>query len=325
MKKLILVIFTIIMLLIMGNVLEPNTYKDLYGDTIEIAYQEGAFQEKATEDMPLLSEGLQLIGSSAILIDADSGDILYEKNADQKAYPASTTKILTALVALEEMGLNDTIKVGEEVNRVRLHSSKAGIDYGETLTVETLIKGLMIPSGNDAAYVLARHIGKKHGSHQDVNSSIKAFSKLMNEYGKARGLTSSAFNNPDGYHHEDHYSTAKDLALITKAALSYPEFRQICGTPYFKMKDFKQYNEHDATMRYWENTNKLLIKHSPYYYEHAIGIKTGYTKEAGYCLVSAASYNNKTVIAVVLDSSEWGRFEDSIQLLNMGLGLNIKV
>lgn len=328
MKKLILVIFTIMIVLCWNQsyrLFESKSNEDLQRDTKEMCYQEDTINKSEADDSTPLANEQRLICSSAILIDADSGDVLYEKNANKKMYPASTTKILTALIALEEMDLYDNIKVGEEVNKVLPHSSKAGIDYGESMTVETLIKGLMIPSGNDAAYILARHIGRKHITSKDVNHSVKAFIKLMNDYTKALGLTSSKFTNPDGYHHDSHYSTAKDLALITKEALKYPILKEISSIPYYKMKDFKQYNKSEATMRYWENTNKLIHKHSPYYYEYAIGIKTGYTKEAGYCLVSAASYNNKTVIGVVLNSSELGRFEDSIQLLNMGLGLDIQM
>ncbi len=328
MKKLILVIFAIIIVLCWSrsyNLFELKGYEDLSGDAKNISHGEETIKNQTINATQSSSNELELTCSSAILIDADSGNVLYEKNANKKMYPASTTKILTALIALDQLNPNDTIEVGEEVNKVLPHSSKAGIDYGESISVETLMKGLMIPSGNDAAYVLATHIGRKYTTSKDVNQSLKAFIKLMNGYKEKLGLTSSRFENPDGYHEDEHYSTAVDLAIITKEALNYPIFREIASIPYYKMKDFKQYNESDATMRYWENTNKLILKHSPYYYEYAIGIKTGYTKEAGYCLVSAASYNNKTVIGVVLNSSELGRFEDSIKLLNMGLGLDIQI
>jgi D-alanyl-D-alanine carboxypeptidase (penicillin-binding protein 5/6) len=262
---------------------------------------------------------LDISAESAMLIDADTGEILYDKKPTKKIYPASTTKILTALVALEYGKLDDKIIVRDEANLVQPGSSVAGLDYGESITLEEALKGLMIPSGNDAAYVIAKYIGEKNIKEDDINSSVKYCVDVMNSYVDSFGLKSSHFVNPDGYHHNKHYSCAYDIALITWQAMKNEKFRQIVSIPLYEMDDYKQYNELDPKVRKWENTNKLVVNTSDFYYKFATGVKTGHTDEAGYCLVSSATKNGKSVIAVVFNCTEDGRFIDSIKLLDYGL------
>ena len=218
---------------------------------------------------------------SAIVMDADSGRVLYEKNAHTKQGIASTTKIMTALVVLENSKLNDIVTVS--YNAASTEGSSMYLKQNEQLTVESLLYGLMLSSGNDAATALAEHI----------SGNIEEFAKLMNIKAKDIGMTNSSFANPHGLDNENHYSTAYDMALLTKYAMGNKTFKEISGTKN------KIVQTKSGEYKYLTNHNKLLSM-----YEHCIGVKTGFTKKCGRCLVSYSVKNGVKLIAITLNAPD---------------------
>ena len=231
---------------------------------------------------------------SAVLIEQSTGKILYEKNAYQKLPMASTTKIMTAICAIENGNLDEMVEVDKSA--VGVEGSSMYLGYGEKLTLRNLIYGLMLSSGNDAAVAVAMHI----------SGSIEDFAALMNETAKKIGVENTSFENPNGLDSENHYTTAYDLALITRYALENEEFAKIVGTYETTIPwDGKEY---DRTLK---NHNKLLKT-----YDGATGVKTGFTKKSGRCLVSSAERNGLKLVAVTLsDSNDW---EDHKNMLDFG-------
>ncbi len=245
----------------------------------------------------------------AILVDAKSGLVLYAKNEHQKAYPASTTKIMTAILALENGNLEDRVPVSfNAVNSISFDSSKAGLFEGEVFSLRDLVYALMVCSANDAANVIAEHIA----------GSIPAFVEMMNQRAEEIGAKNTHFVNTHGLHDENHYTTAYDLAILGRHAMTLEPFLDIVQTRSYVLEPTDKYEE----KRYLNSTNHLLNPTSSYYYPDAIGIKTGYTSDAGSCLVSAAKTGGATYIAVVLGAeNEEGQtmsFVDSRSLLSFG-------
>ena len=223
----------------------------------------------------------------AVVMDADTGEVLFEQNADARLPMASTTKIMTALVALGEGNLDRTYTVKAEYAQVE--GSSMYLREGETLTLRDTLYGLMLESGNDAAVAIAGECGG-YGN----------FVQKMNDKAVELGLTDTHFDNPNGLPGDTHYTTARELAKITAAALRDPVFRQIVST--------QTYTVGERTL---SNHNRLLSM-----YDGAIGVKTGYTRAAGRCLVSAAERNGRTLIAVTLnDPDDWN---DHMQMLDAG-------
>lgn len=235
---------------------------------------------------PCQSLAVSTSASSAILMDVDSGRVLYEQNADAKMLIASTTKILTALVAIEEGDLSDTVKVSREA--AWTEGSSMYLKEGEELTLETLLYGLLLCSGNDAAVAIAEHIA----------GSEAGFAKLMNEKAEELGMTGSSFANPNGLDHEKHYSTARDMAVLACAAVNNETLVRIAST--------KSVTIGGRTM---SNHNKLLNL-----VEGCIGLKTGYTQAAGRTLVSCAERNGQRLVAVTLqDGNDWADHESLLE------------
>lgn len=231
---------------------------------------------------------------AAVLMDVESGRVLYEQNSRKKLPMASTTKILTAIVALEHGNLSDLVTVTPEASGIE--GSSIWLKPGEIHTLEDLLYGLMLRSGNDAATAIALHI----------SGSIEGFSKLMNKTAKRIGAKDSNFVNPHGLHDEKHYTTAYDLALIASYGLKNPDFEKIVSTKYHTIP--WEGHKWDRAMK---NKNKILWS-----YEGANGVKTGYTKKAGRCFVGSAKRNNIQLVAVVLNCGPM--FEDSIALMDYG-------
>ncbi len=270
-----------------------------------------------------LEQEPRISAESAILIDQESGQVLYQKNPHTQLYPASTTKILTALLALKYGDLDDVVTVGNEVKLVQPDSSKAELSVGQEIRLSDLIYGLMLPSGNDAAYTIAVYVAAKAHPGEDLSSreAVAVFVDLMNEKARGLGALESHFNNPDGYHDAKHYSTASDLAMIAKAAMQYPFFCQVAATEYYHCRSQDtlgvEHAQHDFS---WQSTNLLLDPSSPYYYPGTTGLKTGHTTEAGYCLAASVSRDNRTLISVILNASETGIWSDTTKVLNFGFG-----
>ncbi|NLW22217.1 MAG: D-alanyl-D-alanine carboxypeptidase [Tissierellia bacterium] len=258
------------------------------------------------------ADSLSLSGEGAILIDSDTGQILYEKNPHKKLHPASTTKIMTAILALELGNMDDIVTVDEEVVRLT-DGSHIALEPGEQLRFEDLVNALLIESANDSALAIAKHI----------SGSIEEFARLMNHKAKELGSLNTNFVNPNGLTHEGHLTTAYDLSLMAKYAMEIPAFRDIvCNYTYTIPKTNKKTEE-----RYLKSANRLLYSNEkinvdgvsvPIKYEGANGIKTGYTLAAKNCLVASASRNGHNLIAVVLKSNGREVFADIHKLLNYG-------
>lgn len=230
---------------------------------------------------------------AAVVIDVKTGRILYSKNPDQKLPMASTTKIMTVLVAIESGKLNEKVTVSSKASHTE--GSSIYLKEGERITVEELLYGIMLRSGNDAATAVAEHIG----------GSVSGFAKLMNEKAKQIGAFNTSFANPHGLDDPDHYTTAYDLALITSYALRNPKFAEIVSTKQKTISGPPDVNW-DRGMK---NKNKMLWQ-----YQGGDGVKTGYTKKAGRCLVSSATRDNWQLCSVVLNCGPM--WQDSSALLD---------
>lgn len=231
--------------------------------------------------------------SACLLMEESTGKILYSKNANSIMYPASTTKIMTAILTLEKCNLSDTAVVSHNaVFSIPSGYSTASLVEGEVLTIEQLLNVLLIPSANDAAVVLAEHIA----------GSVESFSDMMNAKAVELGCLNTHFVNPNGIHNENHYSTAYDLALIGKYAMQFPTFKEISSKTRYTLPITNAYSKED---RIFNTTNDLIkpnYSSSPtnYYYKSATGGKTGYTDPAGQCIVATATKDNISLIAVTL-------------------------
>ncbi|MBO4897751.1 MAG: D-alanyl-D-alanine carboxypeptidase [Clostridia bacterium] len=253
---------------------------------------------------------LKIEAPNAILIDADTGLTLYEKDADKKVYPASTTKIVTAIIALENENGDEVLTASDAaVNGIDYDSSKIYLKVGEQMSYKDLIYALMVESANDAAVVLAEHI----------SGSEEAFVELMNQKVQEIGAENTHFTNVHGLHDEEHYTTAADMAKIARYAMNVPGFAEIAATKKYTIPPTNM-TESERTLT---NRNELLNSSKKYYYEPATGIKTGHTSKAGYCLVSSAEKDGKHLIAAVFGDKETETdtysFVDSKKLLSYGI------
>ena len=222
------------------------------------------------------SDNLKTYCPSCILIEANTGKILYEKNSNDVRFPASTTKIMTAILTVENCNLDDVATVSHNaVYSIPYDYTHASLKEGEELTIEQLLYALMIPSANDAAIVLAEHI----------SGSVEEFAKLMNKRAEELGCKNTHFVNPNGIHSKDHTSTSYDLALMGKFAMQNSIIRKIVSTTQFTLPATNKYSKADRT---FNNSNDLLSTYSRYYYEGTTGVKTGYTGEAGNCIIASA-------------------------------------
>lgn len=237
-----------------------------------------------------LADEVKLNSEAAILVEVSTGRIIYEKNSTKKMYPASTTKILTAILVIENCDLNEIVTVRESaLSNIPSGYVTCNLQVGEQLSVNDLLYALMIPSANDAAYVLAEHVA----------GSVDDFSTMMNDKARELGCKTTHFVNPNGIHSDSHYSTAYDLYLIADYAMKNESFRKLVATTEYTLPATEQYPSDDRILK---TTNELLNENSRnYYYKNAIGIKTGYTSKAGNCLVAGASRDGLEFIAVVLN------------------------
>jgi len=247
--------------------------------------------QKTTSAPPTIS------AESAILLDAKTGQILYEKNSHRRSPPASTTKVLTAIIAIESGHLDDEVKVSPRAASTA--GSSMHLAPGQLISLRELVTGLLLRSGNDAAVAIAEHLA----------GSVENFVSIMNHKATLLDALDSHFANPHGLTAPLHYSTAFDLAWISKYALTNPIFATIVNTRETNIDWLdRRGKEHEQSLR---NTNKLL-----WLLEEVDGVKTGTTDQAGPCLISSATRGNQQLIAVVLhDHSRWN---DSMQLLLYG-------
>ncbi len=243
---------------------------------------------------------VDISAGQAILIDGDTGRALYEKSADEKAYPASTTKIMTALLTLETLEkygspLTQQVEIPAEASGVE--GSSLYLSPGEKISMEDLLYGLMLVSGNDAATALACIIG---GTQEN-------FVQMMNDKAKELHCVNTHFANPSGLFDESHYTTARDMSVIAMEAMKDPVFRKIVAA-----KDHKAQRSSSDYLTF-HNKNKTVFQ-----YEGGNGIKIGYTKASGRTLVASAERDGKTMICVVMSAPDW--FNDAYRLMDSGFG-----
>lgn len=253
----------------------------------------------------------QIVGDSAVLIDGATGQVLYDKQMNKQKYPASITKIMTALLTIENLDLTQRIII--DADTPFTDGTRIFLVEGEEVTVEQLLNAMLIESANDAATA----IGK------EISGTIPEFSNLMNQRAKELGAKNTNFNNPNGLPDLSHVTTAYDLAMITKEALTHEDIRKVISTYKYTFTATNKQPE-----RYLYNKNRLIYDTVtkvnlngtiiPVKYDGATGVKTGYTGDAGYCLISSAKRNGMELIAVVLQSDNANLFLDTIKLLNYG-------
>lgn len=243
----------------------------------------------------------EIAGKSAIVIDAESGTILYQHNANERLAPASLTKIFTAFFALDATPLQRRMTVAKDD---LVGEASAGLNAGDNLSLESLLHGLMLASGNDAAMTIARNVGQSHAP-SGLNG-VTSFNTYMNSRLASLGLSDTNLTNPHGLDAPGHYSTARDIAAMTMLAMqSEPDFLRILSSPGY---------EGEGVL--YAQRNQLIGN-----YPGALGGKTGITDDAGYCLMSIAHQNGRTLISVVMGSTPDAWYVDSANLLDHGFSI----
>ena len=258
------------------------------------------------ENQPAKLNSRQLTGQSALVIEAGTGNVLFEKNADDMRYPASTTKIMTILLGIMMGDEDSMVTVSETATMVPEDSSKVPLVAGEQLSLRDLLRMTMVSSGNDGAVAIAEAIS---GSEQN-------FVALMNDAARSFGATHTHFTNSHGYHDENHYSTARDMALIARIAMQNETFREIAALTSYSLPRSD-----------WSPARKKTVRNAPmmvasddnqFYYPYLTGVKTGFHKEAGYCFVGSADKDGVELISVVLKNSNGYPWTDTRRLMAYG-------
>ncbi len=257
-----------------------------------------AHPENLTED--------QLYAKSAILIEATTGEVIFEKNADEAMYPASTTKIMTTLLGLQMGDLTSNVTMDSVAADIPSDSSTIPLSVGETINFKDLLYATMVRSGNEGANLIA----------EAVSGSIGAFVDLMNQEAQQLGCTNTHFANANGLHDDYHYTTARDMAKIARAAMENETFRDIAKTYSYKLPATNLYRSRVLVGNgdNWLNASE----DNEYAYPFAVGIKTGYHARAGYCYVGAALKDGVSLISVVFYTTKTGRWTDSKKLMEYG-------
>jgi D-alanyl-D-alanine carboxypeptidase len=247
--------------------------------------------------------GPSVFAESAIVMEASTGLVLYEKNTATKRYPASITKIMTALLAIENSSLGDVVTFSKNaVFDVDLDSSRIGIDVGEQLTMQQCLYAILLESANEVSYAVAEHVG----------GSIPAFTQMMNDRAKSLGCKNTNFTNPHGLHDENHYTSTYDMALITQEAMKNETFRKIFSSRTYQIPPTNIQSE----TRYLRNHHKFVLKQD-YHYDDCIGGKTGYTSNSKFTLVSVAKRGDLELICVVMrDDSTAHQYSDTQELFD---------
>ena len=262
----------------------------------------GKVDVKAADYWP---DAPETLSPGVILMEESTGTILYEKNSDEAHYPASITKIMTTLLALENGNLSDMVTFSDDaINNTE--GSGIARDYGEQMTLEQCLYGVMLESANECAYAVAEHVG----------GTVENFVDMMNAKAKELGCTNTHFANPHGLQDENHYTTAHDMALIAQAAYQNETFRIIIGTKMYTIPPTNKHaeetvlrNHHDMLCTYHNANRKYL-------YPHCVGGKTGYTATANSTLVTYAEKDGMTLICVVMNTQSPNQFIDTVNLFD---------
>ena len=268
-----------------------------------------------TELYKALDEAVKNVTARQVFVyDSTNDQMLYTKGVEGgKLYPASVTKLFTCYVALQILEPSKVVVAGSELNLVQEGSSKAYIYRNQQVTVKMLVAGMMMPSGNDAAMILAAAAGRKVAGNSRLSGeeAVRAFVAEMNRQAEELGFEKTHFTNPDGFHVGSHYTCINDLVRMAELALSNELICRYMG--YYGLNLTYVSGESNS----WVNTNQLLNKGGEFYCEDAIGMKTGHTNQAGHCLMSAFEIGDRTIVIGVFGSWDKNtRFSDSIVLRN---------
>lgn len=267
-------------------------------------------------DHPELLEPDQLYGASAILMTADTGEVIFEKDATALRYPASTTKILTVLLGIMLVDdLDQKVTVSDTALMIPEDSSVMGLVAGEEIPFRDVLYGTMMLSGNDGANVIA----------ETVSGSIPAFVELMNRTAAVYGCQNTHFANAHGYHDDNHYTTAYDMSLIAREAMKNELFREIVGTTQWTIAKTNKQRTRTITTKTEYMLPGTEEKPNKYFYQYATGIKTGSHSMAGYCFVGSAEKDGVELISVVLYTGQKARWADTIKLMDYGFSQYVSV
>ena len=264
---------------------------------------------------------LQLDATAAILVEQTTGRVLYAYNAHERRYPASMSKMITALVVMEYLEIDDVVTVGVEINAMPPGYATNIHAVGETISVHMLLKALMIRSGNETGRTLALEVVRRTTGNSDItyNQAKPMFSNMMNAKARSLGVQDTNFNNPYGLHAAQHFTTAYDLALVARAFMDNPVLAEIVGIHTFEGDSLGGIYYPDGNVREysWTNTNRLLPG-ADFGHPHMQGIKTGFTTPAGHCFAGAAYHNGLGLVTIVFDSPDPGRWQDTRRLMDFG-------
>lgn len=288
-----------------------DTDTDSQNETQNSGIDLGRLKALATSEYEKKTFGAEYLA----VYDLTANTVLFEKNAQAKITAASTTKLLTALTLLEYVGQDTVFTVGSELSLVGSGSSSADLVKGQTLTVEQILDALLIPSGNDAAYVIAAHVGRNLSKDPQITDrdAVNVFLEKMNDKAKTLGVKNSLFTCPDGYPDGKQYTTVEDMLLISVAAAKNATIRKTVEKTYSEIK------LDDGTVLGYVNTNQLMVPSSSYYYEGTFGMKTGSTPGAGQCLIAGATaYGHDLIVALFKAPDNASRYTDARNALDAG-------
>lgn len=304
----------------------PDASPDTPSSTDTSQSTDGLVQDTPTTENGIDKEKLRTLAASVYadqtfasgylaVYDKTAGVMLFEKDAKTRITAASTTKLLTALTLLEYVSDDTVFTVGRELSMVGAGSSSAKLVKGQKLSVEEILDALLIPSGNDASYVIAAHVGRNLSGDPQITDrdAVDLFLEKMNDKARALGVKDSLFTCPDGYPDGKQYTTAEDMMLIAVAAADNATIRKTVE------KTYSEIVFPDGTIRGYVNTNQLMVPSSSYFYEGTFGMKTGSTPGAGSCLISGAeAYGHELIVALFKAPNNATRYTDSQKALNLG-------
>ena len=288
------------------------------------APEPGSSQQQSTEDQTPSVTPVRVLPKEfidrntyspfVVLYDATDDRLLYSKNADELCYPASLTKLMTAIIAVENADPDTVFTVGNEINMIGAGSSRAYLTVGSKMNLTQLLQAMLLPSGNDAAYVTAVQVGRILAGDPNLDryAAVSKFCEAMNRKAKELGCSNTQFVNPDGWHEFDHYTTVSDMLKIVLEAIDHPLIVEVTSQPSAKVTLLS------GQTTTWRNSNRLIQPDNADYYEGAFGLKTGTTDEAGRCLAACATREGRTTVAIVMGAStENGRWDDARGLLDI--------
>ena len=276
-----------------GRCNETGWYRIDFEDTVGYVCDEYMVDECPVEAPTIVAE-------AAIVYDVDTGEVLYEKNADKRMYPASLTKIMTTLIACERGGLDEMVTFSENCKAIPYDSSIYGVRVGETVTLKDSLHMLMLVSANDVGVGIAEHI----------SGTEAEFAKLMTKRAKELGANNTNFVNSHGYHDENHYTTARDLMLITLAGLKSEDFVRVWEALEYTVPATNKVSRPTKI----KNIHKMLCEDLAQYYEYALGGKTGFHDDAGRCAITTAKKDGRTLLCVTMKSTKANQYKDGEKL-----------